>query len=77
MVLFLLFGLAICLEVSLSISFLEASPNLHHICGHMMGELKCTHHQEVIINREARAPPKHQVVWRITGHHRPGAVVSL
>ena len=57
------FSLAICLGVSLSISFLEASPNLHHICWHTTGALICTHHQEVIINREARMPPKLQVVW--------------
>ena len=59
---FLLVSLAICLEMSLNISFLEASPNLCDICWHVMGVLISTHHQEVIINREERMPPKHQVV---------------
>ena len=62
LVVLLFFGLPICLEVCLSIGLLEASSNLHHICGHMMGVLKLTHHREIIINREVRATPKHQIM---------------
>ena len=63
-VLFLFFSLAICLEVRLSISLLEASSNLCHICEHMTGALKHTHHQEIIINQEVESPPEHQIMWQ-------------
>ena len=57
------FGLTIHLEVSLSISYLESSSNLRHVCGHVTGAFKCAYHQEVIIDREMRMPPKHQIMW--------------
>ena len=64
-------------NMSLSIGFLEVSTNLHHICGHVTGALKHAHHLELIINKEARVPPKHQIMWHVTGHCRLGAVVNL
>ena len=64
-------------NMSLSIGFLEVSTNLHHICGHVTGALKHAHHLELIINKEARVPPKHQIMWHVTGHCRLVAVVSL
>ena len=59
---FLFFGLTIRLEVCLSIGLLEASSNLCHVCRYMMGVLEHTHHWEIMINREVRAPPEHQIM---------------